>query len=498
MRKPTRFARVYGRSFYLATLLSLLLVTPASASLISWGNSDGAQIGAGYTSARVLPPEGVVFSPSNTVQVVAGASHALALQKNGTVLAWGDSFSGGLGIGVEEPPFNQEQPVTIPNLTGVTALADAGIHPMALKSDCSVWVWGSDLFGQLGNGTTAHGQEVNVRPAWSPQPVPGLCAKRIWAGGANDVAERLDGSIVVWGEGPALCAGELLPESAVPIPVAIEPGTVKQVAIGGDSTLGGHAIYLKNDGTVWTCGDNQYGQAGLGYIARQTTEKILTPTQVPGLEHIVEVAAGPWHDLALTSEGAVYAWGADQEGEIGTGSVGVVENCGIGRHWSCAPSPVLVSLNPMKQIAAGEDSYGLLLNGELEGWGPNSKGGLGSLLDPTQWPERIPGLEHVTKLEAVSAGNFAFARSTIAEPVPAVSITAGPGSLTVSWRFSGECTEPWKLQIRPVTKPQSEYGAFNRTEGRSFTFTGLTSGQKYNVLLQGNGFGAHGIDGIPQ
>jgi alpha-tubulin suppressor-like RCC1 family protein len=483
-----RTARPLRVSLVVVAVLALPAL-PAYGCLVGWGKSFTGALSLGYLQPRVAIPTTSRF-PAGTVQIVAGSDHTLARQSDGSVYAVGLTFAGALGLGIKEPPIVVEQPTLIPGLSGVTEIADGGLHPMALHGDGTVSVWGSDLFGQLGNGTTAHGQEVYVRPAWSPQPVPGLSGvTRIYDGGGDDAAVLSNGTVKVWGEGPALCVGRQLTESAVPVTAAYRDP--RQIAMGGETTLGGHALILNQDGSVSACGDDQYGQAGLGH---QTTQ-LPSPVRVPGLSNIVAVAAGGWHSLALRSDGTVFAFGADSEHQVGGGTVSA--RCGRGRIWPCVLRPTIVA-HGASAIAAGNRSSYAVVAGQVLGWGENRQDEVGSVATkPVVKPTPIPGASRVTGA-LVAGGSFVLADTGFAPQKSALEVAPGGRSLTVRWRMSATSAN-WRTQIRPVTKPQSRWGPFNTlpSTARSFVFSGLLPLNRYQVLVSNPDFGSRTLVGTP-
>jgi alpha-tubulin suppressor-like RCC1 family protein len=463
--------------------------TPASASVIGWGHNFGGELGLGYNSPRNVLSPAPVQLPPGVKQLAGGSAWAAALLSDGTVKVWGSNWAGALGLG-NPLPTNVPRPTTIPGLTHVTEIAAAGLHGMALLENGTVETWGSDLFGQLGTGVSAHGKEALVRPMPTPRLVPGLSGvQSIYAGGANDAAILKDGTVRAWGEGPALCPGHRLYEA--PVPVAVPIAHVRSLALGGEATLGGHVLFLMQDGSVQACGDNQYGQAGIGRL----TETLRAPLPVPGLSGITQLAAGPWHSLALRSDGTVFAWGADNERQVGTAAT---MTCGRGRRWPCVPHPTAV-VQGASQVAAGYPSYAVA-GGRVLGWGSNRRNELGTLANPQPVPAPIPGIENVTGLQV--GLSFAFAElagpASAALQAPAAELVSNaPGTLTVVWRSPPQAAI-WKVQVRPVTKPKSKWGPFNTLPptARSFTFTGLASGREYQVLLTNMASGVRGLSGV--
>jgi cytochrome c peroxidase len=145
----------------------------------AWGSNTSGQLGIGNTTNQLTP---VQVTGLTGVRTVAGGNlFSLALKSDGSVWAWGDNHIDELGIG---NTTNQLTPVQVSGLTGVTAISAQGNgnHGLALKSDGSLWGWGSNVFGQLGDG--------NNNPGATPIQITGLAAPVVGmsAGGSHSLA----------------------------------------------------------------------------------------------------------------------------------------------------------------------------------------------------------------------------------------------------------------------------------------------------------------------
>src|SRR5439155_4577884 len=219
---------------------------------------------------------------------------------------WGDDWYGQLGDGV---PTERGYPRQSGSLTSVVAIAGGIEHSLALKSDGTVWAWGDNFFGELGDGTTTN--------RTAPVQVVGLTGvAAIAAGRYHSLAVKTDGTAWAWGwnaygqlgvTATGQCAGD--PCSLTPVQITALNG-VAQIA-GGSS----HSLARKSDGTVWAWGNNGDGQLGDG-----TTTTRTAPAQVGGLAGVSKLAAGGWHSVALKSDGSVWTWGYNADGELGDGS----------------------------------------------------------------------------------------------------------------------------------------------------------------------------------
>lgn len=213
--------------------------------------------------------------------LAAGYRHSVALKPDGTVLFWGSNDYGQLGDGTTT---TRVRPVAVPGLTGVVAVAAANFHTLALKSDGTVLAWGTNESGQLGDGTTTN--------RTSPVAVPGFTGVVALAGGAyHTVALKSDGTVLTWGfnatgqQGDGTTVTRLSP--------AAVPGVTGTVAVAAGSA---HTLVLKSDGTVSAWGYNYFGGVGDG-----TTTNRLSPVAVPGLTGVVSGAVVAFFNRAPRS-----------------------------------------------------------------------------------------------------------------------------------------------------------------------------------------------------
>ncbi|RZL77806.1 MAG: hypothetical protein EOP32_24030 [Rhodococcus sp. (in: high G+C Gram-positive bacteria)] len=169
----------------------------------------------------------------------------------------------------------------------VTALAAGFGHSLALKNDGSVWAWGFNKFGQLGDGTTVD----------RPQPVPTLLtsgAVAIASNGNHSLALKNDGGVWAWGYNQFGEVGDGTEFNDRPTPVRVERlDSVVGIAAGGY-----HSVAVKDDGSVWTWGYNLDGQLGNGTSGYRE----LTPVEVVNLRGVTTAAAGRAHNLVLQTE----------------------------------------------------------------------------------------------------------------------------------------------------------------------------------------------------
>jgi alpha-tubulin suppressor-like RCC1 family protein len=200
-------------------------------------------------------------------------------------------------------------PVSVPGLTGVTAIALGTFHTCALRADGRVACWGENKEGQLGDGTTVD----------SPTPVvvAGVTGvTEISAGAYGTCALLSSGEIRCWGENrqSELGTGTAASFSATPVSI-VGIARATEVSVGYASSCA-----LLPDGTVQCWGDDTYGELGDG--TTMLSGSIPTPRAVSGLTGVAAVAAGGDFACALLGAGTVECWGTNSAGQIGGGAGG--------------------------------------------------------------------------------------------------------------------------------------------------------------------------------
>jgi len=166
------------------------LAVKSDGTTIAWGKNEHYQLADSTKTNRSSPVN--VSGISNVIAVSAGSwgYHSVALKADGTVWAWGNNSAGQLGDGTT---VQKSSPVQVSSLTGIVAIATGSDHVVALKSDGTVWAWGQNDYGQLGDGTTTNS---NV-----PVQVSGLAGiVAIEAGDSHSIALKSDGTVWAWGK----------------------------------------------------------------------------------------------------------------------------------------------------------------------------------------------------------------------------------------------------------------------------------------------------------
>ena len=310
--------------------------------------------GAGLTLPATAAPH----------MISGGSGHVQVLDGDGSVWVWGYNKYGTVGDGstIEASPNAQTRPRKA-TLTGVVAIASGQGASFAVTEAGTVWSWG---YGYLGLGAY-EGKTV-------PTQVAGLSnVQQLASGLYHTLALKRDGTLVAWGNNSRGAVGDGSTEHRA-LPVALALSGVKAIAANG------HSLALKNDGTVWAWGENNRGQAG-GVAGQHPS----TPTQIAGLSDVKAIAAGVLHSVALKNDGTVWSWGHG----IARGD-GTMTDTAV---------PVRANIDNVTAIAAG-DSFTLALREDGTVWtfGVNAYTQTGSTALPV--PGQVAGLTGVRSIGA--------------------------------------------------------------------------------------------------
>ena len=304
------------------------LAVRADGTVWAWGANAYGQLGDGSTTTRPSPVQ--VPGLTGVTAVAAGAYQSLALRSDGTVWSWGFNALGQLGDGTTT---DRRRPVAVAGLTGVKAVATGVFHNVALRTDGTVWTWGWNGTGQLGDGT-AIDRHRPIRVA----SLAGMTS--VSAGAYHTVATRgSDGTVWAWGWNGYGQLGEgTTVDHATPTIVAgltgvvsVSAGYLHNVALTGDgrafawgwngtgqlgdgTTVDRHAAVvvrgLSGRTTAVSAGPYHslaiaasgrvagWGFNGLGALGDGTTTARLTATQVRGSGTALRVSAGGFHSLS--------------------------------------------------------------------------------------------------------------------------------------------------------------------------------------------------------
>ncbi|MFQ5768028.1 MAG: hypothetical protein ACE5ID_08605, partial [Acidobacteriota bacterium] len=369
----------------------------------AWGRNNRGQIGDGTTTGRTNPVELFAADPARRcIEIAAGGRHSLAIDHHGLVLAWGADDSGQLGNGALTGDQLLPGPVSWTNgFSRAVRIAAGGEHSLALTARGQVYGWGADGEGQLGDGAVlpAPPRDAPVKTA-AITGLPGATA--LTAGQLHSTALLSDGSVAAWGSN---LSGQVGNGSASAVSAPLILSSVRSRGMLCAAAAWKQSYSLKSDGTLWAFGDNLEGQLGDG-----TATSRWEPRQVADLSNVIAVSVNTSNVLTLRSDGTVWAWGKNQSGQVG-----LPANTG----WACPTSlagnvcrPLQVGaglLTDVKAVAAGTYFHlALQADGTVWSWGANASGRLGRGPGPDDHvPAVVPGLDGVIGL--AGGGNHALA-----------------------------------------------------------------------------------------
>jgi len=358
------------------------LALDSNGQLWAWGYNWLGQFGNGTTTSSSIPVAidmSETFADRNIVQIVASCNeHSLALDSEGQIWAWGWGSEGQLGNGTNT---SSNVPVAV-DMTGALAgrtiiqVAAGWGHSLALDSEGQVFAWGSNWYGQLGDGTnTSSNVPVTV-------DVSGMFAGRdiiqIATASAHSLALDNDGSIFTWGRGIEGQLGNNT-NTGSNVPVAVD---MTGVLAGSDIVQveggGSFSFALDSAGRVFSWGWGLNGELGNGASVNVNIPTAVDISGVLAGRTIVRVASGRQHALAIDSEGQIFTWGLNSSGQLGNGTIGGIYN-----------TPVVVDMtgvlasSDVVQIAGAFGSglgrsVALDSEGNVFAWGSNWNGQLGN------------------------------------------------------------------------------------------------------------------------
>ncbi|MFZ4858387.1 MAG: LamG-like jellyroll fold domain-containing protein [Desulfuromonadaceae bacterium] len=302
------------------------------------GNVGYASVAFSIDATAPVPAPAVL-------QSVAGNSHSLVLKSDGTLWGWGYNNNGLLGVAnINNYIVTQQQVVSASDWKSI---GGGQSYTMAVKTDGTLWSWGNNGYGQLGDGSyvsTATPVQIGSDTNWVS----------VAAGSSFSIGLKIDGTLWSWGY--KLGDGSGTSQNS---PAQVGSATDwASVAAGSE-----HVLAIKTDGTLWSWGFNYYGQLGNGSITGQSTL-----LQIGSDTTWLSVAAGAYHSLALKKDGSLWAWGYNSNGQLGDGTT------------TNGMAPVRIGNDlDWKRIAGGSyHSMAVKNNGTLWAWGYNSNGQFGN------------------------------------------------------------------------------------------------------------------------
>ena len=264
----------------------------------TWGYNNAGALGTGNLTSYSSPVQ-IGALTTWSVNLTCGQAASLAIKTDGTLWGWGYNAQGQLGQG---NTTNYSSPVQVGALTtwSKVAMGNQGYHTLAIKTDGTLWSWGMNYQGALGLGNTTYYSspvQVGALTTWST----------VTAGYATTCAIKTDGTMWSWGHNSVGQLGQNN-TTAYSSPVQVGALTTWLSVSAGQY----HMVAVKTDGTLWTWGYNNNGQLGVGNIATYSS-----PVQVGALTTWSKIGAGANHCAAIKTDGTLWTWGDNPSGQLG-------------------------------------------------------------------------------------------------------------------------------------------------------------------------------------
>ena len=323
-------------------------------TLWTWGRNSYGQLGDNTITNRSSPVQ-TVDGGTTWNAVICGQNHTLATKTDGTLWLWGANSYGQLGVNDISSRSSPIQTITYGTTWSSISAASLGNHSAATKSDGTLWIWGRNSNGQLGDNTIVS----------KSSPIQVLTPTKTWStaisgGTAFSAAIKKDSTLWVWGLGTSgqLADNTILSKSS-PIQTVTFGTNWSSVSCGAT-----HAAAIKTDGTLWTWGTNTNGQLGDNTITHRSS-----PVQTVSFgTNWASVACGSLYTAATKTDGTLWTWGRNDIGQLGTNDI---------THRS-SPAQTVAGGTNWNIVSTGSSFIGAIKkDGTLWTWGNNSVGMLG-------------------------------------------------------------------------------------------------------------------------
>jgi len=319
--------------------------------LWTWGRNDVSQLGINATGNRSTPVT-TFAGGTNWKQVAGGFKNKAAIKTDGTLWTWGINSFGILG---DNTSVTKSTPVTtFAGGTNWRQVSTAQYHAAAIKTDGTLWCWGQNQYSQIGiNATGSRSTPVTTFAG-------GTNWKQVSCGAGHIAATKTDGTLWLWGRNSFGGIGDsTLDTKSTPVTTFSGGTNWKQVSCGGVFTAA-----IKTDGTLWLWGYNLFGGLGDNTLTNRSTPV----TTFAGGTNWKQVSSGGYHTAAIKTDGTLWTWGYNARGELGdstlvTKSTPVTTFAG-GTNW--------------KQVSGGDShTAAIKTDGTLWTWGSSAYAQIG-------------------------------------------------------------------------------------------------------------------------
>jgi hypothetical protein len=319
------------------------------------GSGANGRLGNGATTGNISTPVTTFAGGTNWKQVSCANGHTAAIKTDGTLWTWGTGSNGRLG---NAQVTNVSTPITtFAGGTNWKQVSGGNIHTAVIKTDGTLWIWGNGYNGRLGNASTTNVSTPITTFAG------GTNWKQVSSGGYHTAAIKTDGTLWIWGSGSGGKLGNnTTVDTSTPITTFAGGNNWKQVSCGIF-----HTSAIKTDGTLWAWGSGSVGQLGNAEALGST--KFTPVTTFAGGTNWKQVSSGDNHTAAIKTDGTLWTWGSGSSGKLGNSTTGD----------RSTPITTFAGGNNWKQVCAGDThTSAIKTDGTLWTWGGGAFGQLGN------------------------------------------------------------------------------------------------------------------------
>ena len=480
------------------------LAVKADGTVWAWGSDFRYQLGdtvAASPSDQDAPVKvlgaGATGQLSNAVAVAAGGFQSMALLANGTVYGWGDNAYGQSGDNKTADPTRSPSQVHGPGnvgfLTNVVAISEGRYHSLALKADGTVWAWGRNNDGQLGDSTngTERDTPVQVHGVGDSGFLGGVIA--ISTGNYHSVALKADGTVFAWGLNDNGQLGDnTIVERDVPVQVKSPDGLGVLSNITAIAANRHQVTSLRSDGTMWSWGSNTDGELGDGtQNERHLPVQVVGPGGTGFLTGVAAIGMAGHHGMAVKSDGSEYDWGRNSNGQLGDNKAANPEK---------TPAHVIgiggTSFLAGAEATVGGDHWTLTVknDGTLAAWGQNNSGQLGDASTMERdTPVHVSQASGLTAVPApcLQVGGVSPATATCTGGAQ-VAVTGSGFEAATSVKFGGSAATSFTVTNDQGISATSPAGTPGRVDITVTTARGTTA------LVAADGFTCTAAPSLPK
>jgi alpha-tubulin suppressor-like RCC1 family protein len=357
-------------------------------TLFVWGRNGYGQLGDNTSVAKSNPVQ-TVTGGINWKQIASGTYHTEAVKVDGTLWCWGYNNQGRLG---DNTTTNRSSPVQTVTFGTNWKQVSCGYHNTAgIKTDGTLWNWGYNYNGQLGDNTIVSKSSPVQTVAF------GTNWKQVSSGYYNRAAIKTDGTLWCWGKNSYGQLGDnTTTQRSSPVQTVAFGTNWKQVSCG---TYSSYTTAIKNDGTLWCWGYSGYGQLG-DNTGTQRSSPVQTITYGTNWK---QVASGGNHTAAIKTDGTLWCWGKNSYGQLGDNTVtqrsSPVQTITYGTNW--------------KQVSCGlNHTAAIKTDGTLWTWGDNATYGQLGDNSTTKRSSPVQTIAYGTNWKQVGCGFYHTAAVT--------------------------------------------------------------------------------------